>query len=470
MNKTTFAGGGLSDRFDLAVAIVVVVLIAALGLTIVRGDQIGLQITSYTPRDAGSMRASIQMTFDEPLTDGALDPYFSITPPVQGVLTVKDRSAIFRPTEPLVIGDTYTVQVRAGLQSAQTDRALKTDVSWQFTVRTPRLAYMKADPNDPINYSLFLVDPKVDDSEQQLVASQTSIVEFDVSPDGMRIAYSEYQQTGSNSLFEWNAATGKTSLLYACPDAVCGNPVWRPDGNMIAFERSEVSIDTGVGVARVWVLDLVSNTVRPLFKDSQRIGFDPRWSPDGTKLAVYSQTAPGIVVHDFVTDTDKVIETTYGQLGDFSPNGQWLFFPAMVQVQDKVYAAHFVLADLTTEFLTQRDTVPKDELSNDVEAAWLDNETLIIARRPPYQANSGGVAAGPQLYKLDIATGAATALLIDENYSNGSMTVSPDGSMVAFQRFALGKPGARPELWVLDLATGEAKQAANDSVNPRWMP
>jgi hypothetical protein len=144
MNKAKFAGGGLSDRFDLAVVIFALVLIAALGLTIVRGDQIGLQVTSYTPRDAGSMRANIQMTFDEPLTDGALDPYFSITPPIKGVLTIKDRSATFRPTEPLVIGDTYTVQLRAGVQSAQTDRALKTDLSWQFTVRTPRLAYMKA--------------------------------------------------------------------------------------------------------------------------------------------------------------------------------------------------------------------------------------------------------------------------------------------------------------------------------------
>lgn len=470
MNKHKRSLGGLSDRFDLAVVIFVVILLAALGLTIVRGDQIGLQLTSYTPREAGSMRASIQLTFDEPLSQEALEPNFSITPPVKGVLTVKDRSAIFRPTEALVIGETYTVLVRAGVQSAQTDRTLKSDLRWQFKVRTPRLAYMKADPNNPINYNLFLADPNVPDSEQEIVQSQTSVVEFDVSPDGMRVAYSEYQQTGSNSLFIWDAATGKTSLLYDCPDAVCGNPVWRPDGGAIAFERSEANVNTGIGIARVWVLDLNSNTVRPLFKDSQMIGFDPRWSPDGTKLAVYSQNAPGIILHDFTTDTDKTIQTSYGQIGEFSPDGHWMFFPEMVQVQDKVYAAHFILADLTSDFLTQRDTVPVTEVSNDVEAAWLDNQTMIVARRPPYQANSGGAPAGPQLFKLNIETGEATPLLSDADYSNGNMTVSPDGKMVAFQRFALGKPGARPELWVLDLTTGKATQVANDSISPRWMP
>ena len=470
MHKPKIAFGGLSDRFDLAVVIFVVILLAALGLTIVRGDQIGLQITSYTPRDAGSMRASIHLTFDQPLTSGALDNYFSITPPVKGTLTVKERSATFYPSEPMVIGQTYTILVRAGVQSTQSERTLKSDLRWVFKVRSPRLAYMKADPNNPINYNLFLNDPDVPDSEQQIVSSQTSIVDFDVSPDGMKVAYSEFQQTGSNSLFMWDAATGKTSLLYDCPDAVCGNPVWRSDGNMLAFERSEANANTGIGIARVWLLDLTSNTVRPLFKDSQIIGFDPRWSPDGTKLAVYSQNAPGIIIHDFTTDTDKTVETTYGQIGEFSPDGRWMFFPAMVQVQDKVYAAHFVLADLTSEYLTQRDTVPVTEVSNDVEAAWLDNQNLIIARRPPYQANSGGAAAGPQLYKLNIDTGEATALLIDEAYSNGNMTVSPDGKHVAFQRFALGTPGARPELWVLDLTTNQAVQVANDSITPRWMP
>lgn len=461
------------DRLDLAVIIVALGLLAALGLTIVRGDQVGLQIVAVSPRESGSIRATIQVTFDEPIEQVALAPNFSIEPPVPGTLTVEGRTAIFRPAERLTLGAAYTVRVKAGATSAQSGRALKEDRQWRFAVRGPRLTFLKPDPVNPISYNVFLVDPAYAGgglpTPQQLTFSETGVVEHDASPDGAQIAYSEFKQQGNNNLYLWDATTGQSTLLFDCPEAVCNNPVWRPDGGAIAFQRADLSLGS-VGISRVWVLDMQTRRVRPLFSDSQIIGFDPRWSPDGSKIGVFSQSYPGIAIYDFTADVIQVIDTTYGQIGDFSPDGRWMIFPKMVQVAEKVYATHFVLSDVTSSTLTQRDTVPSAQEMNDVEAVWLDAQTLIIARRPPFKPSSGGLSPGPQLYTLNIETGETMPLLVDESYINGNLRLSQTGRQLAFQRFALGKQGARPELWVLDLDTGNARQVANDAINPRWLP
>jgi Tol biopolymer transport system component len=467
--------GGLRrlDRLDVAVIVVALGLLAALGLTIVRGDQVGLQIVAVLPRESGSIRATVQVTFDEPIEQAALAPAFSIEPTVPGVLSVEGRTATFRPAERLTLGTTYTVRVKAGVASAQSGRALKEGREWQFAVRGPRLTFLKPDPANPISYNLFLVDPSYAGdglpTPQQLTFSETGVVEHDASPDGAQIAYSEFKQQGNNNLYLWNAATGQSTLLFDCPEAVCNNPVWRPDGGAIAFQRADLSFGS-VGISRVWLLDMQTRRVRPLFSDSQIIGFDPRWSPDGGKIGVFSQSYPGIAIYDFASDVIQVIDTSYGQNGDFSPDGRWMVFPKMVQIAEKVYATHFVLSDVTTSTLTQRDTVAATQEMNDVEAVWLDAQMLIIARRPPFKPSSGGLSPGPQLYMLNIETGDGTPLLVDEAYSNGNLRLSPTRKQLAFQRFALGKQGARPELWVLDLDTRDARQVANDAINPRWLP
>src|SRR5215813_11144491 len=103
-------------------------------------------------------------------------------------------------------------------------------------------------------------------------------------------------------------ATGASRLLYNC-NAVCINLTWRPDGGAVAFQKVELneSIGTGPGAPRIWLFDLSTNTTQPLFSDNQKIGDSPRWSPDGTRLAVYSPPSAGIVIHNFTDNHDLTI-------------------------------------------------------------------------------------------------------------------------------------------------------------------
>ncbi|MBX3063154.1 MAG: PD40 domain-containing protein [Anaerolineae bacterium] len=473
MNARFSERGWRLDRLDSAVLIVIVVLLLALGLTVARGSQIGLMITAYAPRDSGSIHPHIQISFDDPVDLTSVQAALSIDPPVLGSFTASgdSRTVSFIPSETLTVGQSYTVHLKAGVVSTQTERSLKDDQVWSFRIRQPRVTYLGTDPNNQLVQNIFLADPDAPDSAQQLTFSTTGVIEYDPSPDGSKIAYSEFQQTGNNNLFVWDASTGKSTLLFDCTNAVCNNPVWSPDGKQIAFERSEISANgTGLGVSRVWLLEVGSGNVRPLLQDSQQIGYAPEWSPDGSKVALFSVSAGGIVVHDMATDTDRVINSAYGEVGVFSPDGKWLAFPQMVEVQEKAYAAHFVLVDMNSDFLTQSDIIPTDDPSNDVEGTWLNARTLIVARQAPFQSSTGGIRPGPQLYRLDVDTGQATPLFDEPNYTNGNIAVSPLQDKVAFQRFELGRQGARTEIWTLDLATGKLIQLANNALLPKWIP
>jgi Tol biopolymer transport system component len=319
---------------------------------------------------------------------------------------------------------------------------------------------------------LYVVDLAVDlagSVPRKLTNSQTGIIGYDVTPDGSKIVYSEVRyaegdQTGITDLYVWEAAAGKSTLRYECQGAACTGLKWRPDGGAFAFERIDMNTTVGSGAARTWIFALAENTAHPLFKDTQQIGYMPRWSPDGKRIAVFSVSAGGIVVHDFDTGKDHVVAAQQGEVGSFSPDGRWLTFPKIVALGNNQYAVHVMLADLTSAPYMVRPLIPDSEAVSDVEAVWRsDSQGLIVARQPPARK----LAQGSALYSVDLATGAATLLVPDEGYEQTNISVN--GDLVVFQRIALGDVTARPELWVYHLGTRELKRIAQNGVSPRWL-
>jgi Tol biopolymer transport system component len=221
------------------------------------------------------------------------------------------------------------------------------------------------------------------------------------------------------------------------------------------------------GPPRVWVYDVASNTARPLFSDNQQLGFMPRWSPDGKRLAVFNVNAGGIVIHDFASGQDSLIATVGNEVGSFSPDGRWLYFPKVVGNGTTQYATHLVLVDVSAQPYVQHDLIPDSDPSDDAEAAWLpDSKGMVVARR-----SSGAQGMAPtQLYVVDIASAQATPLVIDQAYSQSNLTVNPAGDTVLFQRFPLGKSGARPELWTVNLKTKALQLVAQNGSVPGWLP
>lgn len=454
------------DRLDRVMVVAIGLLLAAIGAVIVRGDQVGIAVQSYSPINKASSRASIQVAFDETLVSASVESNFKLIPPVQGRLFVSQNQVTFRPTEPLTQGQEYTVTLKAGVQSS-TGRLLKNDVQWRFRVAPPRVVYLG--PVDSIVQNLYLADPSEKQAPQPLTTSKEGVIGYDVSPDGSSIVYAQLEAHGPANLYVWDTASATSRLLYECKDAACSGPVWRPDGGAVAFEKVELNSGTGMppGAPRVWVYDVASNTAKPLFSDNQQLGFMPRWSPDGRRLAVFNVNAGGIVIHDFTSGQDSVIPTVGNEVGAFSPDGKWLYFPKVVSITNSQYATHLVLVDVSAQPYVQHDLIPDSDPSDDVEAAWLpDSKAMIVARRLPHAQGT----APTQLYVIDIASQKATPLVVDPAYSQSNMSVNPTGDTVLFQRFPLGKSGARPELWTVNLKTKALQMVAPDGSAPGWLP
>ncbi len=330
----------------------------------------------------------------------------------------------------------------------------------------PRVVYLG--PMDSIVQNLWLVDSSKGLQPAKLTNAKNGILDFDVAPNGM-VVYTEQMGQGASNLMLYDPARNESRLLYECKDASCMEVAWRPDGKMVAFDRSELNTGTNMppGAPRAWIFDLETGQGRPLYSDNQRLGFTPKWSPDGNKLAVFDTASGGIAVYNFKTGKDTLIPAFQGSLGTFSPDGTKIWFPKVVEVEQQQYSTHIVIVDLTTEPFTQHDLIPDSALDDDSQPIWMpDGKSLLVERRPA----GAPVEQDKQIYQVDVATGAAKPLVVDPTYAHSNLILSPAGDRVLFQRFKIGGQGARPELWTYEFKTQKLQKVAENANLPRWLP
>jgi dipeptidyl aminopeptidase/acylaminoacyl peptidase len=130
------------------------------------------------------------------------------------------------------------------------------------------------------------------------------------------------------------------------------------------------------------------------------------------------------------------------------------------------FYTHLEMADL--------DTLSRRSISGDGETpvedsggAWSpDGTRLAIARR----YLDGRFTNGKQIYLLEPDMGEAEPLVLDREYNHSVMRWDASGRQIVFQRFSLSAPGARPEIWTVDVETGALAQVADNAFLPAWVP
>lgn len=462
------------SRLDMMVGLTVVGIVIAIGLTVLVGDAVGVQIVAASPVDEGRSGQSISIQFSEPMDAQTVESRLMIDPAIDGTFSWSEVTMNFRPAQALTPGETYTVNLPAGAQS-DSGRELLSDYAYSFTVRQPRVAFLApATGGTPLNIWIAEVDNP--DSARQVTFSLVGIFDFSVSPDGSTIAFSERdRQTQSADIYLLNLETNETRRVTNCIDSDCTTPIWRPDGNVIAYERVDYNsplLSVGVSPSRIWLLDLSTSppSTQPLFTETQLLGYGARWSADGTRIALYESSAPGIAIYDFTDESIDLVPSNQGNPGDLSPDGRYLVFPDLL-LEGGGARSYLRIADLEAQEIEVL-TAPEDFIDDDMPLFSPDGRSLVIARR----YIDDRFTRGRQIYLMDMETREVTPLVVDERYANGFFSWSPTGRQLLIQRFpeldASGQPSsdASVEIWVYDLDSRLLVQVAANAFHPRWAP
>jgi len=464
---------GRFTRLDRAVGIASALLLGVIAVVIALGDRVGVTLDSVSPLGTARSTSRIALQFSEAMDRASVEPRLRFEPAITGLVSWAGTTMQLRPASVLIPGTTYTAILEAGAQS-ETGRALLSEYRFSFTVQPPRVLYMA--PADGIPVNVWRVDPAQVADAAQITFSPSGIYDYAISPDGRDLAFTETNSsTGTTDIKRLNLETGALEQLTNCVNATCTTPVWRPDGALIAYER--VEIDTGVGggggARRVWLLDLSSTpaTTRPLFSETQILGFDPQWSADGGRIAVFDPASASILVYDFDDGSIIGVPSRAGSSGALSPDGTKLAYPEVPIVEGVSVRPFLRIVDLNTG--AQTDLGTPDDPYEDTRAVWHpDGARLAVARR--YLDDR--YTRGYQVVLVAPLTNTTETLTDDVRYANNLFWFDPTGTALVIQRYpeldenmqpnSLG----RPEIWTLDLATRALTKAATNAFLPRWSP
>jgi Tol biopolymer transport system component len=252
-------------------------------------------------------------------------------------------------------------------------------------------------------YQVYAADPAAQLATGELTSGPApacvpgnpcGFVEPVASPDGRRVAFSEYvvSVAGSRTLFV-AAPDGTNRRPIATVDDFHLSAAWSPDSQRIAYGTR----------GGVWIVDVNRASAPQLVASSER-AWDVAWSPDGRTLA-YSASG----LHVVGVDGTGHRQVTASGIPSFSwsPNGRQLAFAS----------GGVAVADVRTGGVRA--------LTSDLEVgevAWSPDGRVIA-----YTSPSGiGLA--------DAGTGATTALSSDHAAADTPLAWSPDGGLLAYLR------------------------------------
>lgn len=460
------------SRFDRIVIGVIAALVLALALTLVLGDRVGVQLVKVSPLGTARSTSPIVIQFSETMNRESVEQNLRLEPEVAGEFRWSGQSVLFQPDAPLEPGREYTVILERGAQS-ENGREVLSEYQFSFAVQPPRVAYLY--PADGTPQNIWVADPNDSGSARQVTFSADGIYDFGTSPDGASIAFAERNNaTQTTDIKLLDLETGGITQLTNCADSECTSPVWRPDGRMIAYNRVDFNTALGVGSSppRVWLIDLTQTpaTTRPLFSDLQISSYNPQWSADGSRISVFSRDE-GLLIYDFNTNEIAAVPTRSGSPGSISPDGMQIVFPEMTFAEGQEPLSVLRLADLEAgeiHTLTEEGEPVQDE-----RVAWSpDGETVAIARRYLDERYTRGY----QIYTITLDDGTVAPLTDDPRYANAFFSWDAAGDRLVIQRFPEltedmePNPAGRPEIWTLDVDSGEMVLVAQNAFHPRWLP
>jgi hypothetical protein len=455
---------------------------------------IGLRVSALIPAPnvAGvSVRGPIAVVFDGPIDPSSITGAIHLTPPVSGKVEVMtlpdDRQAsasaspsptqlaaapaasgnnvlVFTPDGPLASHTTYTVSMSSNVR--RTDGEAASVETWTFTTGEP--------PTSAQNQIVFLSDRggvanvwlmNPDGSNQREVTSELVPVNgFDVSGDGNAIAY------GAGGAVKRMGIGGDNLQVLTATGSFGYAPAFTPDGTaLVVGRRDATGADQGY-----WRIPIVSGAdpsqVVPdgapglgsvTLRGDELTGTpgEPSWAPraafstDGKTMLVVRGIDSAVELVDMTGISPPVV---LGLVGNSRP----IWDPqadAFYVVATPDQGATWSYFRVTTGGATTRIGPAAGDLTISV------NGTVAFAVRAADGSTHIGFASS--------ADAATSSLLTDDPaWSEGSPSLSPDGSLIVFGRFGTRSATASGGIWIIGPNGTGLTNLATDGAYPRWLP
>jgi dipeptidyl aminopeptidase/acylaminoacyl peptidase len=276
--------------------------------------------------------------------------------------------------------------------------------------------------------------------------------------------------------------------------SAASDPQISPDGRTVAYVRRSADIMTDKARSSIWLVNVATGEQRPLAAGTGD-HFNPRWSPDGRRLA-YASTAEGGTPQLFVRwmDTGQTVRVTglpdSPQALAWSPDGRRLAYlmnvpdegpklgsaPAKpegatwakpLEILDKVTyradGAGYIKPGFDKIFIVDADGGAPRQLTfgayHDGAPEWTPDSRAILfsaVRKDDWEMTP----LDSEIYRLDLGSGAITALT-SRSGPDAAPEVSPDGRTIAYFGFDDHKKGfEQNNIYVMSIDGGAPRQIA----------
>lgn len=399
----------------------------------------------------------IRLNFARPVDVASVEAHFSLEPAVDGRLEWDGLTLLFRPDRPLQPGQTYTINLRAGIRG-QGGLLLRRDVRLMVRVRPQTVIYLGGANQSPEVWQVA-----VDGSaSRQLTHTGGQVYDFGASHDGEQIVYAARNSQGGMDLWLWQRADGAERRLLACGADWCTNPAWSPDGSLIAFSRRVVN-GGRPGAPRIWTMDAGGGQAQVLYANAAVLGSEPSWSPDGSRLAFYDPAANAIRVLAVDSGRDVLLPSNQAMTGEWTPDGQGLLY--ITAGSTTLEATISVLqANLQAGGGTLLLNAAPEEAEYSLPAINPDGEWMVVGMR-----NLNGPPS-KQLYLMKIDGSERRALTDNQVVTNAGYHWDAQGEMVVLQQLQLDSSSSRPVVLVWERRNGNFTPLAQDAAFPAWLP
>lgn len=428
--------------------------------------------------------AAVELAFSRAMQQETVIERLEIQPQVAGSVSWQGNRLVFTPLLPWPPGTTVQVTLRSGSRTSHFPiLPLLQEHKTSFVIRQPRLAFLYPSYG-PAN--IFYHNPLTGQIDP-LTNVFSGVLDFDVSPDGSWVYYSARNTQGGSDLYRISlsmknvAQTGtpaptfiQPETVLSCPQAQCSAVDLSPDGDFLAFERSELAASGQTAPTRVWILPLAEPGEPSLAGNPDHQTLLPSWSPKGLLTFYDTNDAAFVVIQPGVGERARFPNQT-GQPGDWQPDGtvyaaaEILFLDpggssTLVDLE-RLADSHLLLYPLDggqTQDLTLIEGI------EDASPAFSPDGTYLAFGRKFLDLRQW--TPGRQLWLRRLSDGEERPLTNDPLYNHYDFAWSPASDRLAFVRFNQSTLTQPPEVWTIDPQSGQATQIITAGYAPQWIP